>query len=232
MSDKLSRYGHRERMRKQYIADGFEGMPDYNVLELFLSVIIPQKDVKPIAYDLINYFGSLENVINADILDLMSVKGVGEATAIELKLIADINKRISVNKNNDVTHINSLTQAISFCKNILAYEQVERVLVVTLDSTGGIICHRLISKGTVNGSNAPIREIVGYALRDNASGILIAHNHPKGEATPSANDINYTINLKATLRKINIQLIDHIIIGAKDNISLAHTSEFASLTFS
>ena len=104
----LEREGHRSRMRNTYINGGMENAPDHNVLELFLSVIIPRKDVKELSYSLINTFGSLEGVLNADVRDLMQVKGIGESTAVAISLIKDLYKRASLNRNCRIKSFNKI----------------------------------------------------------------------------------------------------------------------------
>lgn len=216
----LSRYGHRQRMRDSYLSGGMENAADHNLLELFLSLVIPQKDVKPIAYDLINTFGSLENVINANPIDLMKVNGIGESTAVALKLIKDINKRIALNRNKDAINIVSTKQAFDYCRNILGDDVVEKFAVITLTNDGTIINHHIIKTGTVKSAAIDIRNLVEYAIRDNAAGVIISHNHPNADSEPSANDINVTIELNSTLKKLDIALIDHIVVGKNDCTSM------------
>lgn len=209
----LSRNGHRQRMRDSYLSGGMENAADHNLLELFLSLVIPQKDVKPIAYDLINTFGSLENVITANPVDLMRVKGVGQSTAVALNLIKDINKRIEINKNDRITMINSTKDAFDYCKNLLGKETNEKVALVTLTNDGAVINHYIVKEGTVSAISIDARSFLEYALRDNAAGILIAHNHPHGKATPSVADISFTIDFNATVKKLKLFLVDHIVVG-------------------
>lgn len=218
-SGNLSRYGHRSRMRKLYIDGGMENAPDHNLLELFLSVLIPQKDVKQTAYDLLNEFGSLEGVINADVTSLMTVKGVGESVAVGIKMVYELNKRIDINRNSNITNIASMSDACEYCTNLLKNEIVEMFVMISIDNIGNIINTHKISQGNVNCAKIDTSKILKYAIVDNASGIIVAHNHPHGNAEPSGDDVDLTINIKSALSQINVSLIDHIIVGEKETKS-------------
>lgn len=225
----LSREGHRERMRKSYLIDGFENAPDYQVLELFLSLVIPRKDVKPVSYNLMNAFGSLENILDAKPQALMKVDGVGESTAVAISLIRVLNARAKKNKNDNITKILDSDDAIEYCNNLLSEETVERFCVVLLANNGKVINHRLFRKCTVNTSKVDTAEIFDYISLYNVSAIIIAHNHPMGNCTPSHDDLNFTINFKYLLSKSSIKLHDHVIVGENSCYSMAKDPEY--LTF-
>ena len=221
----LKKEGHRERMRTSYLSGAYEHLPDYNLLELFLSLIIPQKEVKPLSYELINKYKTVDGVIHADPKDLMKIKGIGECTAVAIKLVADLNKRALLNRNQNVVALNTITQADEYCMNLLGAERVEKIAMVTLRSDKALINVHTLSIGTINSSAVNIRKIVGIAIEDGASAVIITHNHPDGDAYPSINDINFTIELNAVLKKVKIVLLEHIIVG-KDcfNITRDHPS--------
>lgn len=221
----LNRNGHRERMRNLYLSGGMENAPDHNLLELFLSLVIPQKDVKPLAYELINTFGSLENVIYADPNELMKVKGVKQTTATALSLIKDINRRIVKNRNAGVTSITSSAAAVNYCVNILKEEPVEKFVLISLKNDGTIIHHHILESGDVNALKVDVREVMEYVLRDNAAGVIIAHNHPNGSSHPSAADISFTIEFRSLVRKLNINFIDHIIVGTDECTSFSQNPQ-------
>lgn len=211
--EKLGREGHRDRMRKQFFADEMESQADHNVLELFLSIIIPRRDVKQLSYDLINTFGSLEGVINAPIEDLVMVNGIGESSAIALKMTNVINSRISKARNNRVKKIITIDDAKEFFINELSNKTVECLVLVTLRNDGSIITKKLISTGTVNSTVANHHKIMGEITRSNCSGIILAHNHPDGSPYPSAQDINFTVELNTVISRMNIELVEHIIVA-------------------
>ena len=219
-NDKLSREGHRQRMRNAYLADYMENAPDHNVLELFLSVIIPRKDVKEVSYNLLNRFKTLDGVISASPKTLMEVDGVGASTAIELSLISIIAKRAEISRNNSVEALNNTDEAIEYLSNFLKREKSEKLYMVTLRSNNTIINTHLISTGIANTVNADIQLIVSNAINDKASSVILAHNHPSFNANPSAEDISFTINIKNVLEKMNIFLADHVIITGDSGISV------------
>lgn len=214
--DKLSRDGHRARMRQSFKKNEMDNLPDHNLLELFISGVIKRRDVKQIAYDLINEFGTLENVFKASVDDLMRVNGVGEVLAVELSLVNTFHKRIESNKNENVKTIKTVSEAIEFCKNRLSSENVEKVLMVTLDDKGKLLGNYIIGQGTVNESFISKRDAVSIALKDNATNVILSHNHPCSNSSPSAADINMTINFRKLFRDVGINLLDHIVIGENE----------------
>lgn len=225
----ISRYGHRQRMRDLYLSGGMDNAPDHNLLELYLSLVIPQKDVKPLAYELMNKFGSLENIVNANPTDLMKVKGIGESSAVALTLIKDINKRIIINRNNNVTMIDSTRSAERYCQNILGEETIEKFLVVTLTNEGEVIHHHVIFTGGVSEVKFDLRKFTEYVLRDNAAGVLVAHNHPKGDASPSAADVLVTSKIANQLSLLKINFIDHIVVGKNECKSFRNIKDYKYL---
>ncbi|MDD6728417.1 MAG: DNA repair protein RadC [Eubacteriales bacterium] len=222
----LSRYGHRQRMRDLYLSGGMQNAPDHNLLELYLSLVIPQKDVKPLAYDLINTFGSLENVINARPEELMKVNGVGECCAVAISLIKTINNRVIRNRNENTTVINSSKVAMEYCCNLLSNENVEKCALITLTNKGAIInCHVLDNGGSVSEIKISLRTLINYIVLDNAAGFILAHNHPNGNSEPSLSDIDFTQNIKFSAEKLGVNMIDHIIVGSDDCFSFSKDSD-------
>ena len=218
----LNRENHRQRVRDSYLKNSFDSMPDSNVLEMLLFYSIPRKDVKEISYALINRFGSLEAVFNADIKDLMKVEGVGENTAILINLFHNIQSRLEKNKNKNVRKLDSSEAAMEFVKNEIGTSNREKVLVISLDNNHNIIMINEVSQGSSNCAEVDPYKILECVFKDGASNIIIAHNHPKGPSKPSLNDINFTSELIGLCRKINVRLNDHIIVGEKDVTSLAN----------
>ncbi|MBQ8077359.1 MAG: RadC family protein [Eubacterium sp.] len=209
--EELSRKGHRQRLKDAYLKSGLDSMPDHNVLELILFYAIPQKDVKPLAYELINHFGSLENVINADIKELMLVNGVKEHTAILISLFKGVNLR--VNQNCAKEKYRSFESIAKYSSMMLRSYTNEVIMIVTFDNNNSIINTHIRDGGTVNRAQISKKDIAEIALRDNASSLAIAHNHPGGNTNPSVADINMTQELSVFLRQLNVRLIDHVIVG-------------------
>lgn len=226
----ISRKGHRHRMRCAYLATGIDSMADHNVLELLLSLVIPQKDVKPLAYDLINHFGSLENVMAAEPQELMKINGIGESAAVAICLVRDINKRIYTNKNSSIKRINTTDIAAEFCKNMLCNEKVEKLLLITLRGDGTIINSSFIGSGIVSSVDVNTYKITKMVLQDRAAAVILAHNHPGGDARPSAADVNFTVEINSVLRKFDVQLTDHIIIADDDCYCMSQNLEFLMKT--
>lgn len=219
----LEREGHRARMRNTYINGGMDNAPDHNLLELFLSVIIPRKDVKELSYALINTFGSLEGVLNADARDLMQIKGIGESTAVAISLIKDLYKRASLNRNSRITSFKEMEACFEYCRNLFAADVVENAYLITLDNQNNIInCHS-VGAGSANQTEVDDKKLVATAIRDNAVSVVITHNHPDTSATPSAQDMHYSIKLSQMLEFVGIKLLDHIIVGSDSCISLKHS---------
>lgn len=222
----LEREGHRARMRNTYINGGMDNVPDHNLLELFLSVIIPRKDVKELSYALINTFGSLEGVLNADVRDLMQIKGIGESTAVAISLIKDLYKRASLNRNSRITSFNKIEDCFEYCRNLFAANVVENAYLITLDNHNNIInCHS-VGTGSANQTEVDDKKLVATAIRDNAVSVVITHNHPNTAATPSAQDLSYSIKLSQMLEFVGIKLLDHIIVGCDSSISLKYSKTY------
>ena len=218
--DKLGRQGHRQRVKSLYLKSGLDAMPDHNVLELVLFYAIPQRDVKQIAYELINRFGSLENVFGADISELEKVDGVSTHTAILIKLFNDVGVRLDQNKAKNARNFESVSEIKEYAALMLGKFDTEKVLVVTLGNDYRIINHHILEGEGADKASISKKEIAEIALRDNAVKVLIAHNHPGGDATPSAADVAATQNLTLFLRQLGVPFLDHIIVG-KDNSALS-----------
>lgn len=223
----IGRDGHRERMRQSYLNGDMKNAPEHNLLELFLSLVIPRKDVKQLSYDLINEFGSLEGVLMATPIELMSVKGVGESTAVALSLANQFVKKISVDRNAKVTKFKSLDDVFSYCRNLFVNEKTEKIYIITLTANCTIINHYLVGEGTVKSSSIDMPKLFSCISKDKPFSILLTHNHPGGNAHPSVNDLTYTVKLKQLLADMNVGLYDHIIIADDDQVSLKTSKEYS-----
>ena len=223
----LNREQHRERVRQSYLKNSFESMNDANVLELILFYSIPRKDVKEIAYALINRFGSLEGVFEADIRDLMKIDGVGENTAILINLFQNTRLRIEKNKNRNIKRLDNSEKAMHFARNELYGQNRERVIVICLDNSLNIISVNDVSLGNSSAAGVETYKIMECIFKDSASNVIIAHNHPKGDAKPSIEDINFTLEIINICRKVNVRVNDHIIVGENEVFSMANDIECA-----
>ena len=224
----ISREKHRERVRQAYLKNSFESMSDSSVLELLLFYAIPRKDVKEVSYALLNRFGTLEAVFDADIKELMKVEGVGENTAILINLCKNINLRIEKNKNRFIKKLDNSQKAMEFAKNELSNLSREEVIIITMDNSLNVISVTRASQGGAGHAVVEPYKIMESIFKDNASNIILAHNHPKGSAVPSMDDINFTVEMLGFCRKINVKLNDHIIVGQNDVLSMVSDLRYAS----
>lgn len=218
--EERSKNGHRQRMRDTYKSVGIDGMDDAKVLELYLSLVIPRKDVRELSYRLINAFGSLRGVFSADVTQLMMVDGVGENTAVLISLCSDIQNRIGQDDGNNNLQLNSASKTIEYASSRLSALKQEKMLIIALDNNSGIINTTFIKTGGVNFLDANPNEILRFLLYSNASGVVIAHNHPNGDCEPSNSDIYFNYEFMELMRKVEIQFLDHIVVGIDGAVSM------------
>lgn len=211
--------GHRDRLRSRFAATGGDGMPDYEILELLLSQVIPRRDVKPIAKTLLDRFGSLGEVLSASADDLQETKGVGESTAISLKVVQTAGLRLAQQHVMNTNVLNSWDKLLDYCKSAMGYDKIEQVRVLYLNQKNTLIADEVQQRGTVNHTPVYPREVVKRALELHASALILVHNHPSGDPTPSRDDIDMTNEIKDTAGRLGIVLHDHIIIGKRTHSS-------------
>lgn len=214
------RSGHRQRMRESYLASGTEHMADHQILELYLSLVIPRHDVKETAYNLMNTFGSLEGVFNAEVADLKEVKGIGENTAILISLFKEICSRVDANKTKSIRILDSTETAEKYVTSVLNRFREEKIMVISLSSNLRVINYHLFDTGGAGFATVSPKDIVSAVLADHAAQIILAHNHPWGKADFSANDINFTLSVRDIMRTLGINLIDHIVVGDENTVSM------------
>ncbi len=218
--------GHRQRLKNRFLKQGLADFEDHNVLELLLFFSVPQGDTNETAHRLLKEFKTLSNVFDADISDIIKVKGVGEHTATLIKLMPELLSKYHNDKTKDIKLVNSTSAAGEFFLPKFYGKKNEEVHVLALDDKRKIVKHEKLFEGTVNASQITIRKVMQFALSANATGIILAHNHPTGVALPSGNDLSVTKKLKSALELMNIQLCDHIIVADDDFVSLADSGHF------
>jgi DNA repair protein RadC len=211
--------GHRQRLRQRFVATGGEGMPDYEILELLLSQAIPRADVKPVAKALLVHFGSMGEVMSASLADLQGVKGVGEAAAVSLKVVQTAGLRLAHQHVRNKNVIGSWNSLIDYCKAAMGYEKVEQLRVLFLDRKNILIADEVQQRGTVDHTPLYPRQVLKRALDLNASALILVHNHPSGDPTPSPDDIEMTKEVRDAADKLGIALHDHVIIGKNTHAS-------------
>ncbi|MDX5393459.1 MAG: DNA repair protein RadC [Caulobacteraceae bacterium] len=205
--------GHRERLRDRALNGGIEALPDYELLELHLFRSIPRGDVKPLAKALLARFGSLAGVLGASTAELRTVKGVGATVALDLKLLHHTALRIGREQVGRRTVITSWSQLLDYVKLALAHEPREQFRVLFLDKKNQLIADEVQNHGTVDHAPVYPREVMRRALELSASAIILVHNHPSGDPTPSQADIDMTRQVIDAGRVLRITVHDHLVVG-------------------
>jgi DNA repair protein RadC len=211
---------HRKRLRARFMQGGAQAMPDYELLELVLFRAIPRQDVKPLAHLLLQTFGDFGRVISASPARLMLVKGVGEAVVQELKIVEAAAQRLMRAKVMHRPVLTSWAALLDYCHTTLAHRETESFRVLYLDRKNVLIADEEQAKGTVDHVPVYPREVVKRALELNASALILVHNHPSGDPTPSEADISMTHQIAEAAQVLGLTLHDHLIIGKSSEISL------------
>jgi len=219
-ADRPHQHGHRERLRERAKAGGLDALPDYELLELYLFRSIPLRDVKPLAKDLLARFGGLAGVLGASIAELCTVKGVGETVAQDLKLMHEASVRIGRQAVAKRPVITSWSQLLAYVRVALAAESREQFRVLYLDKKNQLILDEVMGQGTVDHAPVYPREVARRALELSASSLILVHNHPSGDPTPSAADIDMTHQVEAALKPLRIAVHDHLVVGRDGVASL------------
>ena len=205
--------GHRERLRERVANGGFAALHDYEALELYLFRSFPRGDVKPLAKRLLTRFGSLAEVLSAPIEDLRTVGGIGETTALDLKLVHELSQRMGLEPLRRRTVISSWSALLSYVRIALAHEPREQFRVLFLDRKNQLIADEVMNEGTVDHAPVYPREIVRRSLELSASSVILVHNHPSGDPTPSQADIEMTRQVVEAGRPLRVTVHDHLVVG-------------------
>ena len=211
--------GHRERLRSKLLARGASSLDDYEVLEVLLMAFIPRRDVKPIAKALQARFGSLSAILAAPSRDL-EVPGIGETVAAYLKAIAELNARASRENIQKKTAISSWSALVEYVRTELQHEKREQFRILFLDRKNQLIADEVMGHGTVDHAPVYTREVARRALELHASALILVHNHPSGDTTPSRADIDVTREIIDALDPFDITVHDHLIAGTGGVTSL------------
>lgn len=214
---------HRTRLRERFMQGGATAMPDYELLELVLFRAIPRRDVKPLAKALIKRFGGFNAVISAAPARLCEVQGVGSAVVQELKIIEAAAHRLAQTAVARRDVLGSWDAVLDYCRTTMAHRETEQFHILFLDRKNGLIADEAQQRGTVDHVPVYPREVARRALELGASAIILVHNHPSGDPTPSSADIAMTQTLVAALMTLSIAVHDHLIIGKGDEVSFRAT---------
>jgi DNA repair protein RadC len=218
--DPPHQHGHRERLRLRAQAGGLEALPDYELLELYLFRAIPQKDVKPLAKALLARFGGLAGVLGATTAELRTVSGVGESVALDLKLAHEAALRIGRQKVVKRTVISSWSALLAYVRVALASEAREQFRVIFLDKKNQLIADEVMGHGTIDHAPVYPREVMRRALELSAAAVILVHNHPSGDPTPSAADVDMTRQVVEAGKALRVTVHDHLIVGRDGVASL------------
>ena len=211
--------GHRARLRRR-AAVSLAALPDYEVMELILARSLPRRDVKPIAKALLARFGGLAGVFGASLEELKQTPGVGPAVALDLKLVQEAIARISRREVKKRPVISSWSALLAYVNTVMAHEAREQVRVLFLDKKNQLIADEVINQGTVDHAPVYPREVVRRALELSASAVILVHNHPSGDPTPSVADVDMTKQVVEAARALRIAVHDHLVVGRDGVASL------------
>lgn len=217
--DEAHYLGHRQRLRARFAEAGAESLADYELLELILFRAIPRRDVKPLAKALIKRFGSFSEVIAARPERLREIAGLGESAIGDLKVIEAAATRLGRERIRNRQIMASFKDVIDYCRSAMAYADREQFRILFLDKRNALIADEVQGVGTVDHTPVYPREIVRRALELGASGLVLAHNHPSGDTTPSPADIRMTEEIASISAMMGIVVHDHLIIGRNGHTS-------------
>ncbi len=210
---------HRQRLRDRFMQGGADAIPDYELLELVLFRAIPRQDVKPLARMLIDTFGDFNRVLSAPTSRLMELNGVGPAVIQELKVVEAAAQRLARSRILGRQVISNWAALVDYCHTTMAHRETEQFRVLYLDRKNVLVADEAQGQGTVDHVPVYPREVVKRALELNASALILVHNHPSGDPTPSESDINMTLAIQQAAEALSITLHDHLIIGKESELS-------------
>jgi len=206
--------GHRARLREKFFSRGLEALNDDEVLELLLTLGTPRRDCKETARDLLKTFGSLPGVLEAEPDRLRQVRGVGPSNSFAIHFIQAVSRRYLKKRSRARTFLRSSGAVADYLIHTMCGLKKEICQVVFLDAAHSVIEVTTLSEGTLTSNTVYPRELIKLALDCHAAALVIAHNHPSGNLTPSGEDLNLTRHLFKACRLVNINLLDHLIVGA------------------
>ena len=212
-------HGHRQRLRQRFLEAGSEAVSDYELLELVLFRAIPQRDLKPLAKSLITTFGSFAEVIAAPPQRLAEIKGLGDAAIVELKIVQGAANRLARGQVKKRPLLSSWSSVLDYCRTTMAFADKEQFRILFLDKRNQLIADEVQQTGTVDHTPVYPREVVKRALELSATAVILVHNHPSGDPTPSRADIQMTQSIVEVAKPLGIAVHDHIIVGKEGHAS-------------
>ncbi len=213
-------HGHRERLRARFLEAGAAAIADYELVELILFRAIPRIDVKPLAKELIRQFGSFADTIAADPILLAKVDGMRPAAIVEFKIVEAAVKRFAKGAVRKRRPMDSWSEVVDYCRTSMAFENREMFRILFLDKKNGLIADEVQGAGTVDHTPVYPREVIRRALELSATAIVLVHNHPSGDPSPSAQDVAMTREIMTIAKPLGVTVHDHIIVGRDGHASL------------
>ncbi|WP_414473835.1 RadC family protein [Microvirga sp. M2] len=213
-------HGHRDRLRARFMEMGSDSLPDYELLELVLFRSIPRRDVKPLAKDLIRRFGTFAEVLAAAPARLLEVEGISEKVVADLKIVEASARRLARGEVAKRPVLSSWASVLDYCRTAMAFMDKEQFRLLFLDKRNALIADEVQQSGTVDHTPVYPREVVKRALELSASALILVHNHPSGDPTPSAADVKMTREIIEVARPLGITVHDHIIVSREGHASL------------
>ena len=213
-------HGHRERLRERFRGAGSDAVSDYELLELLLFRALPRRDVKPLAKELIARFGSFAEVVSAPTARLAEIKGLGDAAITELKVVQAAANRLARGAVSKRPVLSSWSSVLDYCRTAQGFAEKEEFRIIFLDKRNAVIADEVQGTGTVDHTPVYPREVIKRALELSATAIILVHNHPSGDPTPSRADVEMTRAIVEVAKPLGISVHDHIIVGKDGHASL------------
>ncbi len=223
MAESSIHKGHRERLKQRFLEEGLDNFTDIQALELLLFYAIPQKDTNPLAHALLEHFGSLSQVLEANPEELKKVKGISDHAATLLKLVTELGRFYLVDCAQRVEILTTLDACGHYLVPYFFGRNRETVFLLCLDAKCKVICCKEIGEGSINAASISVRKVVETALSANATSVVLAHNHPSGIAVPSNEDVQTTRRIAMALSAVEVQLVDHVVVAEGDFVSMAQS---------
>ena len=214
---------HRKRMKDRFLKQGLDGFTEYQALEFLLFFCIPQGDTNELAHRLIEHFGSLSQVLEAPVEELKKVNGIGDHSAILIQLMNQMARFYLVDRAKREKVLPTIEDCARYLIPYFYGRLNETVFLLCLDAKCKALCCKVVGEGSINSAGISVRRIVETALREGATTVVLAHNHPSGIAIPSPEDIQTTRRVAAALQSVEIHLADHIVVADDDYVSMVQS---------
>ncbi|HEX2727507.1 MAG TPA: DNA repair protein RadC [Beijerinckiaceae bacterium] len=213
-------HGHRDRLRARFMEGGDKALQDYELMELILFRSIPRRDVKPLAKEILRQFGSFAQALAAPPQRLKEIAGIGESVITDLKIVEAVARRMAKDQVDKRHVLSSWDAVLSYCRTAMGFADKEQFRLLFLDKRNGLIADEVQQWGTVDHTPVYPREVVKRALELSATAVILIHNHPSGDPTPSSTDVKMTRDIIEVAKPLGITVHDHIIVGRDGCASL------------